>query len=365
MKHVWIVQTGFLGDCVLTLPMIYRLLEADSQVRLKIFSTSSGLSLFEIALERGLKIYRERVELVLFDKKQQHSSLMGLWKLARGQKQKPYAVFCVQRSFRTGLLAYFSGAPFRVGFSSGGASFLYNIFAAREWESAKPEAEKNLDLLRSFYSYQTVQLAAPLVTIPGWGSFSAPSLLACLIKSSSEQNATKVNSKSESKIIGLALGSPWGSKRWSLENAIELCNKLSALGHEIWLIGDKETMSLSMELKSKCPSLLIQDYCGKTTLKELIEKISQMDVLISNDSAPVHLASDLAVPVLALFGPTLPEFGFAPWRKSSLALGVSNLDCRPCHIHGPKVCPKGHHKCMKELKAEYVFGYLQRFLRTS
>jgi heptosyltransferase-2 len=77
-------------------------------------------------------------------------------------------------------------------------------------------------------------------------------------------------------------------------------------------------------------------------------------VLITNDSAPLHLATAVGTPLVALFGPTVPEQGFGPRGARDLALGHAGLACRPCSAHGPKVCPLGHHRCMRELAVETV-----------
>jgi heptosyltransferase-2 len=63
--------------------------------------------------------------------------------------------------------------------------------------------------------------------------------------------------------------------------------------------------------------------------------------------------------VVALFGPTVPEFGFGPVGEGDLALGVMDLVCRPCSDHGPPVCPLGHHRCMRELRVATVVTALE------
>ena len=162
------------------------------------------------------------------------------------------------------------------------------------------------------------------------------------------------------KNVALSLGSPWGTKRWDINQATQLVKALTSDGVEVRLIGDEATATLIKPIREAIPSLLVKDLCGKTTIEALIDVIDDCDALVSNDSAPVHLASDLGVPTLALFGPTILEFGFAPWRRGSLALGVIDLPCRPCDIHGPMVCPLGHHKCMKELGSDRVLRQMRR-----
>jgi heptosyltransferase-2 len=57
---------------------------------------------------------------------------------------------------------------------------------------------------------------------------------------------------------------------------------------------------------------------------------------------------------VALFGPTIPGFGFGPVGAEDTVVELEGLDCRPCSKHGPQVCPLGHHRCMRELSVERV-----------
>jgi heptosyltransferase-2 len=67
----------------------------------------------------------------------------------------------------------------------------------------------------------------------------------------------------------------------------------------------------------------------------------------------LHVAEACGVPVVALFGPTHPRLGFGPLREDSVVLSVE-LSCRPCDLHGPHRCPKGHHRCMRDIPVELV-----------
>ncbi len=77
--------------------------------------------------------------------------------------------------------------------------------------------------------------------------------------------------------------------------------------------------------------------------------IGEAGLLVTNDSAPLHMATAMGTPVVAIFGPTLPAFGFGPRGRSDRVVEHPRLACRPCSAHGPAVCPLGHHRCMREL----------------
>ena len=332
----WLIQTSFLGDAVLTLPLIYKILEGGH--RLKIIAAPRNKAIFERAQREGLNKYSHLLDIVVWDKKQLRSP-RSIYSFAKDLKKDfiPERVFCVHRSFSTSLLAYFSGARERVGFASGASSVLYTHCAPREWESPQHEIEKNLDLLRVFQNVES------------WNSKTAPSLLG--------------RKQTQKDVVALSLSSPWGTKIWDLEEALRLMKSLVQKGKELWVLGDTSFVQSADFLEKEVNSRLFKNYVSRTSIEEWVELISKTEVLISGDSAAVHVANDLDVPTVALFGPTIPEFGFAPWRKHSRALGV-DLACRPCDIHGPRTCPLGHHRCMKDLKAEWVEGATQEILAT-
>lgn len=337
-----VIQTAFLGDCVLSLPFLYRLAEAFPHDEIDVLAAGPGLDLFKLALERGLAGISSRVRLHAFEKRGRHRGLRGLNAVAR-QLERPDVVYCLQRSFRSGLVALLSGAPERVGFSSGAATFFYTRAVRRSWHEGRLEIEKNLDLIRD-----DSRVVEP------WVSSVAPSLLRVGPRESAPIEAR----------VALSLGSPWATKRWPTENAIQLVKRLVREGIEIRLLGDAASQEAAAQITAAVPSLLIKNYCGQSSIREWVDLIDSSSLVVSGDSAAVHVASDLNVPVIALFGPTLPEFGFAPWRADSAALGLSQLPCRPCHIHGPKKCPLQHHRCLKDLSAEIVWDEIERMTFT-
>ncbi len=332
----WLIQTSFLGDAVLTLPLINRIL--DQGHRLKLIAAPRNKALFERAQREGFKKYSGLLDLVVWDKKK-HRSPLSLYLFSKDLKKDfaPQRVFCVHRSFSTSLLAFFSGAQERVGFASGASSLLYTHCAPREWESSQHEIEKNMDLLRVFQKVER------------WNSRSAASLLG--------------KKQTQKDVVAFSLNSPWGTKIWDLQEALKLMKKLVKEGKELWILGDASFVKSADFLEKEVNSRLFKNYVARTSIDEWVDLISKAEVLISGDSAAVHVANDLDVPTVALFGPTIPDFGFAPWRFHSKALGV-DLACRPCDIHGPRECPYGHHRCMKDLKAEWVEGSLKEILGT-
>jgi heptosyltransferase-2 len=100
---------------------------------------------------------------------------------------------------------------------------------------------------------------------------------------------------------------------------------------------------------------------GAVPIRVSAALIERAAVLVSNDSAPLHLGSAVGTPVVAIFGPTVPAFGFGPRGDRIGIIEHGGLGCRPCSTHGPRRCPLGHHRCMREIAPAEV-GDLVRAL---
>ena len=101
---------------------------------------------------------------------------------------------------------------------------------------------------------------------------------------------------------------------------------------------------------------------GKVSLAALIEYIAQADIFITTDSGPMHIATALNIPTIAIFGPTTKELGFYPVFKNTKVLEYAGLKCRPCHIHGSNYCYKKHFKCMLDIGVEEVRFHVNNML---
>jgi heptosyltransferase-2 len=80
---------------------------------------------------------------------------------------------------------------------------------------------------------------------------------------------------------------------------------------------------------------------------------------VTNDSAPLHFAQAVETPTVAIFGSTVPGFGFGPRGPRDQVVELGGLECRPCSAHGPPVCPLGHHRCMRDLDVDRVLAAIE------
>jgi len=104
----------------------------------------------------------------------------------------------------------------------------------------------------------------------------------------------------------------------------------------------------------------VLDLSGRLDLPTLAACLGLLDCYLTNDSGPMHLAWTQGTPVVALFGPTTRGLGFFPRGRSTIL--ELDLECRPCGLHGHRACPKGHHRCMKDLAPEAAWEAVQAHL---
>jgi heptosyltransferase-2 len=158
--------------------------------------------------------------------------------------------------------------------------------------------------------------------------------------------------------VALAPGSIWGSKRWPFydELASQLAQRVAVV-----IVGGPDDAGLGEAISRAVREVGGQavNACGRFSLRQSAALIGRARLLVTNDSAPLHLGSAMGTPLVALFGPTVPEFGFGPIRAGDVTLGVMTLECRPCSEHGPPACPLGHHRCMKELRVATVMAAVE------
>ncbi len=102
------------------------------------------------------------------------------------------------------------------------------------------------------------------------------------------------------------------------------------------------------------------DFTNKTSIRETCALLKRAAVLVTGDSGPMHLATAIKTPVIALFGPTTKDWGFFPPGDTNIIL-EANIPCRPCSLHGDKKCPI-QRKCMEELTPIQVMNAIKKIL---
>ena len=314
-----VVQTAFLGDVVLTTPLLTALAERHGPVDVVV--TPGGAVLLQ-----GHPAVRE---LIRYDKNGRDAGLAGLWRMAAGLRARRYArAYLPHRSWRSAALALLARVPDRTGFADSPAAITYTTRVTRA--PTGHEVER-------------------LLALAGRRTRADPPVSLAL---SAEDETAADRWLAERRVppgfTAMAPGSIWGTKRWPYYPALA-----AALEGPVVVVGGGEDVALADAVVAAAPGRA-WSAAGALGLRASAALIRRARVLVTNDSAPLHLATAVGTPLVAVFGPTVPEQGFGPRGSRSLALGHAGLACRPCSAHGPRVCPLGHHRCMRELPVETV-----------
>ena len=326
---VLVIQTSFLGDMVLTTPLLARLAES-GPVDVVATPAAAGLLANHPALRR----------VITYDKRGADKGAIGFVRVAIQLRRERYeAAYLAQGSMRSGALCLLAGIPKRVGFtSSAGRAFYTDRIPYLE---ADHHAKRLLGLVRGSVAAGGEPTPRPRL-YPGDAERAAVDELLRGVTSATP-------------LFTLAPGSVWATKRWPEYAA--LAAELGRRGAVV-IIGSAADRDLAAAICAAAGARAI-DATGKLSLLASAELIRRSRVLVTNDSAPQHLASAMNTPTVAIFGPTVPAFGFGPLAERSAVLGIDGLACRPCDRHGPMACPLGHWKCMRDVAPRSVTAAIE------
>jgi len=162
------------------------------------------------------------------------------------------------------------------------------------------------------------------------------------------------------KIIGINPGATYGSaKRWYPEKFAKVAKHYSK-DYQILLFGSKNEVDICQEIEKRANVKNLFNLAGKTSINELINLISSLACFITNDSGPMHIAAACQTPTVAIFGPT-KDNETSQWMNAKGSIAKLNLTCQPCM---KKICPLGHHNCMKQLDENYVIREINSLIIT-
>ena len=337
--RVLIVQTAFLGDVVLTLPLVEAIRQRFPQACVELLTVPAHAALLQD---------QPGVDAVLpYDKR--GTGMRGFLRIVYQIRRRGYElILSPHRSLRSALLVACSGSPKRIGFTRWLTRWAYTATVPRP--ASAHEVQRNLQLLAAL----------------GCGPVPTASRLTLHVVPAAWQKARAYFAGcgvgQDEVVIGLIPGSQWGTKRWPAEHFVALSKHLvSTPRTRVALFGGAPDRPIAEAIIAAC-GVPVLDLIGQTPLPELPAYLERCTVVVSNDTGPMHIAAALGKPIVVLYGPTTPTLGFAPygvpWVEASVPLG-----CRPCSAHGPQHCPLSHWRCMLDLSVEQVAAGVQRLLR--
>jgi heptosyltransferase-2 len=337
-SRIAVIQTAYLGDVALTLPLMeaLRQLHPRSQRMLVVTPAAAALAACAAAVD----------EVVSYDKHGRDAGVAGLRRCAQRLREWGVELVLVpHRSLRSALLALLARPRFAVGSSRTAFPWAYDVRVPYPWHVH--EVERNLALLSPFADADCA--GVPVVTLRplDWAEQRL------------NQRLQSVGIGAAEPLVVLAPGSAWATKRWSPQRYAELARRLRAEGYAVVVTGSAAEAELCRAVAEAggVPSL-----AGQLEIPEFLVLVRRARCVVCNDSAPIHLAELVGTPVVALFGPTIPQFGFAPRLPQSCVVERS-LPCRPCSVHGSTRCPVRTHACLEGIPAEEVWQHVRALLR--
>lgn len=335
-KHLLVIRTSALGDVAMTVPVLQQLLQHYPQLRLTVLTTGAFTPLFELL---------ERTEVVALDKKGKHKGLFGIYKLFHELKARHTfdAVADLHNVLRSTILRNlfrFSGVPFA------------KIDKGRK-EKKELTAKENKQLVQlktSFQRYTDVfnELGFSFLLNKDQPVYSRQAL-------PPDASALFVAGK---KYIGIAPFAKHEEKMYPVDKMLAVIKQLhSHPGNQLFFLGGgKEEVKLLNEWEALFPGVI--SLAGRFSFREELAIISNLNVMVSMDSANMHLASLFNVPVVSVWGATHPYAGFYGWGQDPENAVQMDLYCRPCSVFGNKPCYRGDHACMEQLGEKMIVDRL-------
>ncbi len=331
--HIAIIQTAFLGDVALSLYLAQAIRKIHPTVELTLVTTPKASSLVFCSSAVN--------NVVTYDKRGLQTGLRGIKSISNLLIEKKVdCIISPHSSIRSTLLTYFTKPKFSISYDKTALSILYK--KRIKYLPHLHETERNISLLTGFSGLRLNSL--PILDL----EFEDDD------KSFIDHKLYGLGIKDGEKIILVAPGSIWKTKRWEEEYYFKLCKMLKDANCKVILIGSKEDRELCSRIAINSGVI---NFAGETTIPQTLVLMLKSNLTITNDSSPTHFAGLVGCPVITIYGPTSPNFGFAPLGEKSKIIELKDLKCRPCTIHGSHKCPINTHDCMTHINPEEVFRY--------
>ncbi len=274
-----------------------------------------------------------------FDKRKKAKKYLSLIAIANMLRKNHYDMaFSIQSSYTSSLIMLLAGIKNRIGYS-----MQKHLTHPVEVDRSLHIRDRVLLLLKDFTD--GIQLFDNDTEV-------------YLSKSDINKAKSLLEKKEELNKIAIAPGSVWATKKWPESHFIDLIKQCS--DYEIYLIGGPGDYKLCESIIKKSRHPNITNCSGELSILESCALIKEMDLVLCNDSAPLHMANAVKTNVFAFFGPTVKKFGCYPYREGDKILEL-DLDCRPCAKHGSNNCPLKHHNCMVKQTPDLVFKEIKNY----
>lgn len=320
-----------MGDVAMTVPVIKNVLEQHPHLHITVVSNAFFQPMFE-----GL----ERCHFYPAFLKKQHKGVAGIFRLFKelNQLKAIHAVIDLHGVLRSHLLTtFFKLQGFKTAVVDKGRS---------EKSALTRKKNKVFSQLTTMYErYAGVFRKGGIsVQLKNGGT---------VLKKQPIPAALEAVFSSGKKIIAVAPFAQYKEKMYPLEKMKKVVQQLATANNTVLLFGGGEYESAILQQWEE-EIFSVFTIAGKYSFTNELAIISNVNCMVSMDSANMHLAALYGVPVVSIWGATHPFAGFYGWGQPEKNIVQVDLYCRPCSVFGNKPCYRGDHACMNWIEEEIV-----------
>jgi len=331
MENILFIRLRLLGDIIFTIPSIV--------IFKKYFPEKKIFYVVEERFEELAKLIPGIYKVIVVPYK------MGIKDLVKFRREIRKIGFKTVIDFHSGpksaLLTFISGAKCRVGYRTPNRNWAYNHLTSRKFGDNYTHSVYNQAKLLE-------HIGVKIDKIPFYPELRIDD------KDISKRvkDVIKVNNK-----IVIHIGSGNRFRDWGMKNFESLIKKLKEHDCKIFLVGNSNEEKKRGEYLKKEYGLY--NFTGNLRIKDLLYLIEHSNLYFGVDSGPIHVASLTKTPIVALYGPNIPEIS-GPWREKDVKIVQKNLKCRPC---SQRRCIYDKIKCMQNIKVEEVYEAIYEYIK--
>ena len=335
-KNILFIRLRLLGDIIFTIPALHLFREQFPQTRVYYVVEEEFREIGELI--PGVH------QLIVIPRRM---SVKRMWAFRREIRRLGIdTVVDFHGGPKSAQLTWLTGAKCRIGYRTPNRNWAYNRLTPRKFGDSFSHSVYNQAKL-----LEHLGITIEMDSLPPFPNITvAEDQVGAQVK--------EIVKKEKKAVIHVGAGNAF--RDWGLDNFSSLIRRLRQYGVNVILVGSGEKeIQRGRDLDSRLQAGNLDNLVGKLTIKELLFLISRSEVYLGADSGPLHLASLTATPLVALYGPNVPEIS-GPWRKEKVTIIRLPMPCQPCN---QRTCIYGIIPCMKNISTDVVYeairGYLQ------
>lgn len=335
-NNILFIRLRLLGDIIFTIPaiQIYRHYFPEQRIYYVVEESFKEIASLLPGIHQVIVIPRKM-------------NLRQMWHFRRAMKHIGFsAVVDFHSGPKSAQLSFISGARKRIGYITPNRNWAYTHRTPRTFGRTATHSVYNQAKLLEHLGIHIDATALPPyppITIP------APLL------SETFQQVLATNSQYPAVVIHVGAGNLF--RDWGLEHFAALLERLCAHQVRVYLVGNGiAEQQKAHQLAQRFP---VSDLTGKISIPELLTLIASAAVYFGADSGPLHLASLTNTPIVAIYGPNIPEIS-GPWRSSHITILQKTMSCRPCT---QRTCIYGIIPCMKNITVDDVYEAIYPYIQ--